>query len=213
MSLAHVTDHEDRGAALLTEQFKRRPKIVAWLKSYLAQVQQLEDAAWTLREQRALATAQGTNLDVLGALVGQPRGGRSDELYRVWIGARMLVNRSAGKASQIIAIASKLAGTVTLKEWPPAAFEVYATTPVDGLTGVQIAKLLALAKAAGVMMHFIWYDVPNPFQFSASGESVMSSPYGFGTGRFAAVSDGRDMGFESLNPPSSGGGSSLLTVL
>jgi hypothetical protein len=212
-----VTDHEDAGAGLLSEQFKQQPKIVALLKSWLEQVQLLEDDADTLRLQRMLEHAVGVNVDILGALVGQRRGSRSDELYKIWIAARALVNRSSGKTTQLIAIAAKLCdGPVWLEEFQPATFVMHSVDPIVGADGVEIARLLKLAKAGGVAMQFRWHDVLTSFRFSPTGASVYDSDWGFGAGRFAAVSDGRDMGFDPPVPPVSGGGGgggALLVVL
>jgi len=217
MSLAYVTDHEARGAALLTEQFKYQPATVALLKSWVAQVQALEDHAYELQVQRTLAGATGVNLEIVGALVGQGREGRSDAHYRLWIAGRILVNKSRGRAPQLIAIATKLTGgPVRLREYSPAAFIIYADSPVTGSDGVEIAKLLKLAKAGGVSMQFVWYDTEQPFRFSPLGISVLSSARGFTRGRFAGVSDGRDMVFSEPPPePEYGGGAggALLVVL
>ena len=161
MSLAYVADHKTRAAALLTEQFKSNGEIVALLKSWAAQVQGTEDVAYDLRLQRALDSATGVSLDLLGAIVGQGRGGRTDAQYRLWIAGRVLVNKSRGKAPQLIAIAAKLVnGPVRLREYFPAAFTIYCDRVITGSDGVEVAKLLKIAKAAGVRMHFVWYDSP-----------------------------------------------------
>lgn len=216
MSLEHVTDHEARGAARLTEQFKYQPAVVALLKSWLADVQEVEDAAFELQLARAVDSAEGTALDVVGALVGQGREGRSDTQYRIWIKGKVLVNRSRGRPHQLIAIAAKLAkGTVEFVEYYPAAFTIWATEPVLGSDGVEIAKLLQLARAGGVTGHFSWFDDDQSFAFSDSGELVENNALGFGQGRMAAVSDGRDMVFEPdvVIPPSDGSGAILVVVL
>ncbi|HEV7717110.1 MAG TPA: hypothetical protein VGO53_16045 [Steroidobacteraceae bacterium] len=216
MTLEHITDHEVRGSKLLTEQFKHKATIAALLKSWLGQIQELEDATYQLQLQRVLGTATGANLDVLGELVGQARAGRSDTQYRVWIAGRVLVNKSRGKTVQLIAIASKLTqGPVRLAEYYPASFTIYSGAPIRGSDGVEIAKLLHIAKAAGVAMQFVWYDSATAFRFAISGVPNMDSPRGFGLGRFAAVSDGRDMAFDDVPPPVfvGGGGGELLVVL
>lgn len=200
--MSYVLDHEIAGAKLLTEQFRRKLAVVALLKSWLGQVQLLEDQIEQLQVQRSLSTATGVNLDLLGAIVGQPRGGRDDSQYRIWIAGRVLVNKSRGKTPQVIAIAAKLCGgDVELFEYQPATFIIRSHVPVAGNDGVEIAKLLKLAKAAGIAMQFVWFDVSTAFRFSPSGESQFSSAHGFGAGRLAAVSDGRDMNFSAPPPP------------
>lgn len=217
MTLAHVTDHETRAAARLTEQFKDKAAVVALLKSWAVQVQALEDQSQELQLQRALASATGINLDLLGAIVGQPRGGRNDTQFRLWIAGRVLVNKSRGKTQQLIAIASKLVnGPVRLREYQPATFVIYCERVIVGNDGVEVAKLLEIAKAAGVHMQFIWYDSPTAFRFSLSGSSAFSSSRGFTEGRMGAVSTGGDMVFGEAPTPGpgvGGGGGALLVVL
>lgn len=170
MSLVHVTDHQARGAARLSEQFKYQVAIVALLKSWATQVQAIEDAANGLRLARAIETAEGLALDKLGALVGQGREGRTDVQYRIWISGRILVNRSRGKPPQLIGIAAKLGQQrVRFVEYYPAAFIIYLDTPIAGGDGVEIAKLLKIAKAGGVQMQLVWHDTALPFRFSSSG--------------------------------------------
>jgi hypothetical protein len=216
-SLQHVTDHEARGMALLSEQFKHKSAITALLKSWCAEVQALEDEVYELQAQRTLASASGVGLDVIGALVGQPREGRTDAQYKLWIAGRILVNKSRGKAPQLIAIARKLCnGPVRFKDYYPAGFMIFSEAPIAGSDGVEIAKLLKIAKAAGVSMQFHWFDSPTAFRFSTTGASVFNSERGFTTGRFATVSDGRHMEFGAPAPepePSAGFPGALLVVL
>lgn len=196
MSLDLVTTHESVGVSRLTERY-RKPLISALLASWLSEVQALELVLHDLLTKRSPATAEGPVLDLLGNIVGQPRQGRTDDQYRLWIAARILVNRSSGLAAQLLAIAVKLTGqSVQLREYTRRAVVVYCHGPIVGADGVEIAKLLALAKASGVQLHFIWWDTSAPFRFSSSGGTALSSPRGFGAGRLAAVSDGRNMHFE-----------------
>lgn len=214
--LQHVTDHEAQGPDKLVQQFKNKPAIVGVLQAWAKQVQALEDQGYELVLQRALESATGVSLDVIGALVGQAREGRSDSQYKIWIAGRVLVNKSRGRPPQLIAIASKLCqGPVRFTEFYPAAFVIYSDAPILGTDGVEVAKLLKLAKAAGVAMRFVWFDVPTPFRFSLTGTSVFNSARGFDHGRLAAVSDGRDMDFAPPVPvvvPDPGGAALLLVL-
>jgi hypothetical protein len=196
MSFALVTTHEVDGVARLTERY-RKPLISALLGAWLAEVQALELVCYDLLTKRSPATAEGAVLDLLGKIVGQPREGRSDTHYRLWVAARILVNRSSGLARELLAIALKLMGDVVeLREYAPRAVVITCHAPITGTDGVEVAKLLSLAKAAGVMLHFVWHDVSTAFRFAPSGTSELDSNNGFGRGRMGAVSDGRSMLFE-----------------
>lgn len=194
-SLLHDPDHEPRGIARLIDRY-RYPRTSALLGSWLAEVQEAEDALWQLLVERSLHTAVGAQLDVLGAIVGQPRQGRDDATYRLWIAARNMVSRSSGTTSELLAIARQIMppGTVArLEEYYPAAavmrFEGGALT----LTlGYHIAHMLRAAKAAGVLLQTTWPAEPDTtFTFAPTPATpVLDSPLGFDAGAFAAVSDG-----------------------
>lgn len=189
--IEHVTDYATRGPAKLIERY-RKPKISALLASWLSELQAAENALWQLYVERVVAVATGHALDVLGTIVGQPREGRVDDVYRVWIGARILVSRSSGKVKELIPIVKKLLDGVRVKheEYYPASFMLRVLTRIDPVTGDQIAKLLRLAKAAGVQMQFVWTGSDDTFTFAPGSVSVFDSDRGFGAGAFAAASDG-----------------------
>jgi len=207
-----ILTHEVDAVALLTDRY-RQPKISALLAAWTAEVQALELAYWDLLTKRSPATAEGAVLDLLGKIVGQPREGRTDEQYRVWISARVLVNQSSGLSRQLIALAAKLCQVpIRIEDHYPAAFTIHAMGPVLGADGVEIAKLIVLAKAAGVQAFFRWNASSTAFRFSVSGESVYDSPRGFSSGELSAISDGRDMTY----PPETETGApdgALLVVL
>ncbi len=211
-----VLTHAAEGIARLTERY-RKPLLSAMLASCLEEVQLLELSGWDLLTKRAPDTAEGKTLDLLGKLVGQSRQGRTDDGYRLWISARILVNRSSGLTKQLLALAFKLTGVpVRVQDYYPAAFILRATEPIFGSDGVEIAKLLKRAKTAGVLMNFHWFDTLTTFRCSLSGSPAYSSARGFAEGRLSAVSDGRDMDFEPPPPPVDPGdlgGSELLVYV
>jgi hypothetical protein len=188
----HFTDHVTRGVERLIERY-RQPKTSALLSSWLTEVQAVEDAFYQLLTERNIDTATGAMLDMLGRIVGQPRGGRDDDTYRLWISARVLVERSSGTTEQIIAIADKLAGgnTVKLREYFPGSF-VLDMGALDSHTGLQIAQLIVPAKAAGVRFTATWSNVawPAVFTFAPADVPIPASSLGFDAGRFVFASDG-----------------------
>jgi len=192
MTAEHFTDHVARGIERLIERY-RLPKTSALLASWLTEVQAVEDAFYQLLTERSIGTATGETLDMLGRIVGQPRDGRDDDTYRLWISARVLVERSSGTTEQIIAIADKLAGgnTVRLREYFPASF-VLDMGALDSRTGLQIAQLVQPAKAAGVRYIATWSNEtwPGVFTFAPADVPVPASPLGFDAGRFVFASDG-----------------------
>jgi hypothetical protein len=204
--IERLADHADRAAALLTDIY-RKPRLMALLRSYAAEVQRLEDAYWDLLTKRSVADATGKTLDLLGRIVGQPRQGRSDDVYRIWIAARVLVNASSGTRPQLLAIVRKLVGegvALRFEDEYPAAFTIHVDEAIVGADGVEIAKMIAQARAGGVGGQLHWFDDDaHVFRFSSVADvPELDSAHGFDVSRLAAVSDGRDMDFE----PAAGGG-------
>ncbi len=176
--LEQVTDHEEQGYGLLLEQFSEKPRIAAKLASYTQEVQELEDAAWGVRIGRFLDNAEGAQLDVIGNLVGQPREGRADNVYKVLIAGKIRVNWSRGRANDIIAVVRLVQGsenTHRYRDVYPASLEIifqndFVESDRDFVApelARVIASLVSKARSAGV--HSMIYAVnegETPMQFS-----------------------------------------------
>lgn len=120
---AHITEGLDR----LLGQFQDATNLRDLLETYLAQVQELEDTYQDLFLDRAVDTAVGSQLDVLGEIVGEARNGKTDSNYRIFIKARIAVNRSGGTIEDVIAPLSLVLGasqTIEVEEFDPAAMVV-----------------------------------------------------------------------------------------
>lgn len=205
MSIEHITDYETRGPQELLLRY-RKPRNVAMLVSWLGELQELEDAFWVLLGKRTVADAVGAELDLIGRIVDQPREGRPDEIYRVWVAARILVLRSSGQTEQLIEIAKRLVGDavpVYLEEYYPLAMIIRAEAGIDPTRGAQIAKLLSAAKGGGVALQFEWFPsgTTPPFTLAPGAVSVFDSPMGFDNGILAAVSNGNEVEFWTSGAP------------
>lgn len=144
-----TTDHEDQGLDVLLEQYRHKVRIPAWLTVYLDEVQALEDAAYDVLLKRIFDNASGAQLDALGRIVGEPRRSLDDTSFKIFIRARILINRSTGTAPQILAILALLSATTVLfNECFPAAM-LLEFTAVPDRDVTLIATLLRQAKAGG----------------------------------------------------------------
>lgn len=108
MALTPITDHEVAAKGRLAHQF-RKPNIEALVGVTAARMQALEDAIWPLIEDRALPSAVGSLLDLIGAIVGQPRSvsgpdATDDEVYRGLIYARIAINTSYGRPEDVYSL-------------------------------------------------------------------------------------------------------------
>ena len=104
MSIIKQLDHVTDGLSRLLTQYKGKTRMEAVLTAYLEQVQELETAFFELLELRFLDTVVGVPLDVAGKILGEPRNGRVDELYRVALKARALINYSEGTPENLLEV-------------------------------------------------------------------------------------------------------------
>jgi hypothetical protein len=159
MAITRISDHVERAKARLLQQFHGNPDMEALVEVIAAKGQELEDALFALIAGRALDTAEGTQLDGIGSIVGQDRGGQDDETYRSRIRVRIKINRSSGLPNELSEITSLLAeGDVHIVELYPAALRVMVygeTTNPE-----EIARALHLARAAGVRVILVYDTDP-----------------------------------------------------
>jgi hypothetical protein len=149
------TAHVARGVGRLIEQWKNKKNITALTRIFLLEVQALEDAIAGVYNGRLLANAVGVQLDTIGRYVGEPRKGRADGVYVLWLKARIAANRSFGRAQDLIKVIKILtAHTFRFIDLGfPCAFllqfddaEIYT----DAETIKNYGYILASARAAGV---------------------------------------------------------------
>lgn len=191
--LAHVTDYQDRGEAQIIHDL-RKPKVIALLRSWLSEAQACEDAFWALYQGMFLSGAGGDALDRIGAIVGQPRENRTDETYRLWIRARIIVLRSSGRPEELIRAALIVLPTGSRLQYvegeAPATYTLHVEPAIGGPDGVQVARMLRLARPAAVRGYFHWYGPQPALRFAPGAEAVQDSVNGYGSGRLSAISDG-----------------------
>jgi hypothetical protein len=146
-----------------------RKFIVALSEPY----QVLEDTVQTMLAQRSVDVATGWWLEQIGALVGQPRNGvTDDEVYRRYVRARVLVLKSDGQAETIYTIARLVLGdtghTLRIYNWGVAAFVIRVETlALDFPTAVVLISFLRRAVSAGVrvILEFEQEDGAEMFAF------------------------------------------------
>jgi hypothetical protein len=153
--LDHMLDHVEQGLDRLLDQYKGKPRIAGWIKAYLRQVQQLEDAAYDVLIKRLIDNAKDVQLDMVGRIVGELREGRDDDFYRVCIYARVRINRSRGNVDDVLAVLALITVTpVVFHEYRNACLSLtfLAVTEYDP---VAIFKPLSQTKAGGVKFTMI----------------------------------------------------------
>jgi len=175
-------DYDDVGVPRLLWQYRGdQPRMQALLTSLLERLQSLEDVALEVLVGRWPLTAIGDQLDTVGKIVGQERGEQTDAQYRVYILAKILVNKSKGKASDIGYILTTMGvPTIDIIEHYPAEILVFACG-IDDLE--NIGPFVAQAAPAGVAFHWVFSpeDADDVFAMSSTlGADEVDSDAGFG---------------------------------
>jgi len=168
MEPVHIHDHVEQALALLLEQFKDKPNLEALVDALVTQVQDLEDVFHALIYERLPDTAIGAQLEQIGELVGELRGGLSDEDFRRFIRARIQVNLSCGEPERLIGVLKTLTGAdnVQLEQCHPTTailfYEVASALTTSLRTRIKTQMYDAVG--AGVQLHIVEHG-PEYFGF------------------------------------------------
>ena len=111
----YVSDWQSRLRARIYWQFKGKPKIQAWVDMVARQFADLEDAYQSLLTLPSIDDSAGAQLDLLGRLVGQLRGGVADVIYRQYLRAAVVAKKSGGRAEDIYKVFAALFSTARLR--------------------------------------------------------------------------------------------------
>lgn len=157
--LVHNQQHASQAVNHLIDFF-RKPRWSALLESICVQTQDVEDVLFQVLVAFYVESAEGEQLDFLGKSVGERRANRADEDYRTAVRARMLVNRSDGKAEQLCEILTTLfpSAAVTLDEYFPASIVIELEAELGSTTLDTVVLLLRQAKLAGVRLDLTHVD-------------------------------------------------------
>lgn len=119
----------------LVTQFKDKVRVEGLIAAFTDQLQDAEDVVGDFLDFRHVDTAQGAQLDVIGKLVGEKRKGRNDDLYRLWLRARIAINTSRGTPQDLIKVFNIITGSTksNIHEYWPAQVEIFGNTDFSSL--------------------------------------------------------------------------------
>jgi hypothetical protein len=158
--------------ANLFVQFQGAPILNAIVASHAVQLQEIETMFVSLIVDMALPNAIGEQLDLIGRIVGEGRKGRSDDDYRVALGARIIINRSNGSVEDIIAVLKAAEDlTYEVTDLGYASLLVRIVGAIGSVSTAEIDTVLQEVRGAGIRADLIYSeeDDADTFQF-ASGD-------------------------------------------
>lgn len=178
--ITHIVDHEAQAVARLPQQYVGKPNISAMATIFGDRYQTVEDVFWDMYSNGSLANAHDTMLDQIGEIVGQPRNGMADPLYRIRIAARIGQNVSKGTAEDVIKIFKILmqADRVYYRPDYPAGFILTAIggTPLGSMSDIKNA--MNSSRMGGVSINLYTTTASVAFSFSDDPDPAGQ---GFGT--------------------------------
>lgn len=179
-----ITDHAEQAVLSLAAPFWGKPRIAAIVHSHAIQIQEIEDCANAIIASKMLDNATGEQLAAIGRIVGQPNLGWTDEIYKLYVRARIRANRSLGERSDTWAIlqllvpdgaGGALARVATLY---PAAVRV----DLDGVSepvAEVVASMLSDALQAGVAVHVVsGAPLASVFTYGAASDLSLGRAWG-----------------------------------
>ncbi len=172
------TTHVSQGLKRLLAQFQGQPNFEGQLRSFLLQVQELEVMLFALMAERYVDTAEGAQLDGIGRVVNEPRGGKSDTDYHAAIKGRITRNKANSRVEDLHTLFALLLGpgfSFTLIAGTVANFTYeidQALTPADPSPEVLNAQLQD-AKGAGIGATLLYGTSPQGEAFTYATGDVL----------------------------------------
>lgn len=186
MSLSANTTVAEDAVARLLYQDKERDNLENVVRAFSAPAQTLETQFANLRAARDINSATDDALDKLGTLVGEARQSKPDDLYRLFIKARTLVNRSTGSGESIYTVARALLDntySLVLTDYPPASWILRITGATAPSSIADMASLILAARSTGVGAAVVYNESADADAFIMTDEAdapETSSAQGFG---------------------------------
>lgn len=179
MTITKITDHQQQGIKRLISQYKEKASIESLLNTYFVQIKELENLFFDLLNNRNIQSAIGLQLDNLGTILGEPRNGTTDDIYRVLLLTRITRNNSEGTPEDLIGIFNTIMGAVfsIYYEIFPAEFNLIAVNPTPIIPISSLRSILEQAKPAGVDLVTISQTGGSYFGFQAD-QSPNASGFG-----------------------------------
>jgi hypothetical protein len=168
LTIDYVSDWQARLRALIYWQFRGKPKIQAWVDMVARQFQDLEDAYQSILTITNIDDSAGAQLDALGRVLGQPRGGVDDVTYRLYLRAAIVARKSRGRGEDIYRVFTALfpSSTFVLRSGGVKSFYIRVGQMLTRAQALVAQQFLQKAKEAGARANVIWQESPTNALFT-----------------------------------------------
>lgn len=181
-----ITDYAQRHPDYVQPADYRQDVIPALIEGVADVAQtQLEAPVAALLSINNLDSGAGPLLDYWGGIVGVPRNGRADDIYRVAIRAAIAINTSNATWPDLLAIAESAYGGYGAVDDSPveyydsqpaeAVIEVKRNTVTSGVSPAAVFASLDRARAAGVRLQYIAWAADDDDIFALSDTASLAS--------------------------------------
>ena len=180
MTITHITDHATQAKARLLQQYKGREDIETLMDALFGdQVQETEDALVGMDRRLNIDLNSGVQLDGIGEIVGQPRSGMLDAVYKLFLKGRIGKNTSEGTLEDVISVWKLItsANEVQALENYPAEIQLFNDAPIDTDILDAAYNLINEVAMGGVLVHSVGYYLTGGFGFSGTSSDYL----GFGS--------------------------------
>jgi hypothetical protein len=159
-----ITNHEERAAGLLIEQFQyardlmdRPSRTSQTLRKFVKQLQDVENAGSDFTSAFNLYVATGAQLDVIGRWVGVAREGMSDDELRNELYYQIAKNQATGAPELIIETLQRISGATVVQytESYPAKVILFVNDAILTDTDENIQRAVQTVMPAGVGLTFV----------------------------------------------------------
>ena len=179
-NLIKISTHSNDAQSRLIFQYQNSVNFKRLIDSLFGQqIQSLEDGIYDLLNRLDIDASSGIQLDNIGILVGQDRLGLSDNIYRLFLKARIGKNVSEAEADRVVSVWQLISQSesVHLVEAYPCEIDLYYDTALDENLIQYAYDLIQDVVGAGIVVEYIAvFDIDNAFSF----ESNKKNANGFG---------------------------------
>lgn len=152
-----------------------------FIRTFAAEIQEFETAAFQVLTERWLDTAVGVQLDGLGQIIGRERAGSDDDTYRLLLRAQILLNLSSGTVPQILAIIEKIIPGFLLElvqHFPKSFTLLIGEEPLlPAGTGLIVASVLTSATDAGARGLLQYHETDPVFRLDGANGSKLDGGF------------------------------------